>query len=119
LAGSTNPRERATLVGRLGALGSGDVAQVDIAEAAAELSALADRAAAGEEVVLARAGRPVARITALAEIAPATKKPRRPGIARHWVLDHDALMAPTDPEDLDAAEGLHTDALGVTLSDRV
>jgi trans-aconitate 2-methyltransferase len=32
----------------------------------------------------------------------------------HWVLDHDALMAPTDPEDLDAAEGLHTDAFGVT-----
>jgi antitoxin (DNA-binding transcriptional repressor) of toxin-antitoxin stability system len=105
----TAPRGRATLVEEPSALGSGEVAQVDIAEAAAELSALADRAAAGEEIVLARAGRPVARVT-----APAPREPRRPGVARHWVIDDDALMAPMDPEDLDAAEGLHTDAFGLT-----
>jgi prevent-host-death family protein len=85
------------------------VAQINIAEAKAKLSALADRAAAGEEIILAKAGRPVARIMALAK-----KEPRRPGVARHWIFDHDALMAPSDPEDLDAAEGLHTDEVGIT-----
>ena len=89
------------------------MAQVNIAEAGAELAALVERAVAGEEIVLAEAGRPVARITALAP-----KEPRRPGVARHWVIDHDALMAPTDPEDLDAAEGLHTDEFGLTLPGR-
>ena len=38
---------------------------VDIGRAKATLSALADRAAAGEEIILARAGKPVARLTAL------------------------------------------------------
>ena len=36
---------------------------VNIAQAKATLSALVDRAAAGEEIVLARAGKPLARLT--------------------------------------------------------
>lgn len=86
------------------------MATVNIAEAKAKLSALADRAAAGEEIILAKAGKPVARITSL----PA-KEPRRPGVARHWQVDDAALLAPTSPEDLDAAGGLHADMLGITL----
>jgi prevent-host-death family protein len=85
------------------------MAQVNIAQAKATLSALVDRAAAGEEIVLARAGKPIARLTAL----PAAR-PRQPGVARHWILDDAALLEPTDPEDLDWAEGVHADPLGVT-----
>ena len=43
---------------------------VNIYEAKAKLSSLIERAQAGEEVVIARAGKPVAR---LAPIAPATE----------------------------------------------
>jgi prevent-host-death family protein len=40
---------------------------VNIYEAKTHLSRLLDRAAAGEEIIIARAGRPVARLVALAE----------------------------------------------------
>lgn len=79
---------------------------VNIAEAKAKLSALADRAAAGEEIVLAKAGRPLARIVPLAE-----REPRRPGAWRH-LLEEDGppLEAfATDDEDLDWAEGRYDD----------
>ena len=39
---------------------------VNVHEAKTQLSRLLDRAAAGEEIVVARAGRPVARLVALA-----------------------------------------------------
>jgi prevent-host-death family protein len=86
---------------------------VNIAQAKATLSALVDRAAAGEEIVLARAGKPIARLTALP-----TDSPRQPGVARHWALDDAALLAPTDPDDIDWAEGAHADQLGVTRRGR-
>ncbi len=50
---------------------------VNIAEAKARLSALIEAAERGEEVVLARAGKPVARITAFA-----AKPARRFGILK-------------------------------------
>lgn len=75
---------------------------VNLTKAKATLSALVDRAAAGEEIVLAKAGRPVARIVPL----PLTEQgPRRPGVAAHWLIDDAALLAPTEPDDLDAADG--------------
>jgi prevent-host-death family protein len=43
------------------------IKSVNIAEAKAHLSALVDRAAAGEEIILSKAGRPIARLVALAE----------------------------------------------------
>jgi prevent-host-death family protein len=49
---------------------------VNVYEAKTHLSQLLDRAAAGEEIVIARAGRPVARLVALAE--PASRR-RIPG----------------------------------------
>lgn len=39
--------------------------EVDVNEAKAQLSRLIDRAATGEEIVIARSGRPVARLIAL------------------------------------------------------
>lgn len=55
---------------------------VNIAEAKARLSALIEAAERGEEVVLARAGKPVARISAYA-----ANTMRRPGILKElgWV----------------------------------
>jgi prevent-host-death family protein len=48
---------------------------VNIYEAKTHLSQLVDRAAAGEEIVIARAGRPVARLVALAEPTPRRRIP--------------------------------------------
>lgn len=82
---------------------------VNIAQAKARLSALVDRAAAGEEIVLCKAGRPVARIAPLAERAP-----RVPGVRRAWQVPDEVFLEPLDEADLDAADGLTTDALGVS-----
>jgi prevent-host-death family protein len=48
---------------------------VNVYEAKTHLSQLLDRAAAGEEIVIARAGRPVARLVALAEPGIQRRKP--------------------------------------------
>lgn len=82
---------------------------VNIAEAKAHLSALVDRAAAGEEIVLSRAGRPVARLMPLAE-----RIPRQPGVRREWQIPDDLFLEPADEEDLEAAEGAGTDAIGIS-----
>ncbi len=49
---------------------------VNIHEAKTQLSRYVDQAAAGEEIIIARAGKPVARLVALAE----TSKPRPLGV---------------------------------------
>jgi len=48
--------------------------QVNIAEAKAKLPELLDRALGGEEIVIARAGKPLARLAPLRK-----KRPRKPG----------------------------------------
>jgi prevent-host-death family protein len=84
---------------------------VNIAEAKAKLSALVDRVAAGEEIILCRAGRPVARLMPLAERAP-----RQPGMLRDWQIPDDLFLEPADEEDLRAAEGADTDEFGISQS---
>jgi prevent-host-death family protein len=83
---------------------------VNIAAAKAHLSALVDRAAAGEEIILSRAGRPVARLMPLEE-----QTPRQPGARRHWQIPDDLFLEPMDEEDLRAAEGADTDEYGLSL----
>jgi prevent-host-death family protein len=84
--------------------------QVNIAEAKAKLSALLDQALAGEDVVIARAGNPLARLV------PIEKRTRRKsGAWRGWKISNEALFEPMDPEDLDAVEGKHSDEFGITL----
>ena len=82
---------------------------VNLAEAKAKLSALVDRAAAGEEIILSRAGRPVARLMPLAE-----QTPRQPGILRDWQIPDDLFLQPAAEEDLRAAEGADTDEFGLS-----
>jgi prevent-host-death family protein len=83
---------------------------VSLTEAKAKLSALVDRAAAGEEILVSRAGRPVARLMPLAK-----SPPRHPGICRHWSIPEELFLEPMDEEDLRAAEGAGTDEYGITL----
>jgi len=85
--------------------------QVNIAEAKAKLSALLDRALAGEEIVIARAGKPLARLVPME-----TMTRRKPGAWRGWAADipTEVFLAPMDPEDLDAAEGKFSDEFGIT-----
>jgi prevent-host-death family protein len=80
---------------------------VNIAEAKAHLSALVDRAAAGEEIILSKAGRPAARLVPLAE-----RSPRQVGIRREWQIPDNLFLEPADEDELRAAEGAGTDALG-------
>lgn len=81
---------------------------VNVGEAKAHLSELLDRAAAGEEIVIARAGMPLARLAPLEKRAP-----RHPGALADWDIPDDLFLEPADPADLDAAERLHTDEFGV------
>jgi prevent-host-death family protein len=78
---------------------------VNIAEAKARLSALVDRAAAGEEITLCRAGRPVARLVPLAEGVA-----REAGVRWDWNVPDELFLEPAEEADLAAAEGSHTDA---------
>ncbi|GAC1331015.1 MAG: hypothetical protein NVSMB13_19260 [Mycobacteriales bacterium] len=71
--------------------------QVNVYDAKAQLSRLLDQVAAGEDVVIARAGRPVARLVPY--VRPTS--PRQPGAWRDRVQlaeDFDVL-----PPDIDAA----------------
>jgi prevent-host-death family protein len=82
---------------------------MNVAEAKAHLSALIDRAAAGEEIILCKSGRPVARLVPLEH-----RKAREPGVRRDWQIPDEAFLEPTDEEELAAAEGAATDALGLS-----
>ncbi len=87
------------------------MASVNIAEAKAKLSELLDRALAGEDVVIARAGNPLARLVPLAQ-----PKLRKPGLLRDWKIPSDVFLEPMEPEDLDAAEGKFSDEFGISRS---
>ena len=68
---------------------------VNIHEAKTHLSRFVDQAAAGDEIVIARAGRPVARLVAL---APAKSQPRPLG------LGNDRFTLPKNFDSLHASE---------------
>ena len=74
--------------------------QVNIHEAKTHLSRLVDEASRGEEIVIARAGKPVARLVALA----ATPEPRRPGLLKGKIRIADDFDAPLPEEVLASFE---------------
>ena len=86
--------------------------QINVAEAKAKLSELLDRAVAGEEIVIARAGKPLARLVPIE-----AKQPRQKGAWRGWAADvpTEVFLEPMEPEDLDAAEGKFSDEFGISL----
>ena len=76
---------------------------VDIHAAETHLSRLVDAAAAGEEIVIARAGKPVARLVALEKPAP---RPRQLGtLAGKLGRIPDNFDDPLPDDLLDAFEG--------------
>ena len=83
-------------------------APINIAEAKAHFSELVTRASEGEEIVIARSGKPLAKLVPL----PEGKKPRRIGIAKHWKIPDEAFE-PLDPETQAIMEGQATDEFGI------
>ncbi|MGQ0467056.1 MAG: type II toxin-antitoxin system Phd/YefM family antitoxin [Sporichthyaceae bacterium] len=73
--------------------------QVNVAEAKTQLSQLLARAEAGEEVVIARAGKPVVRL------APVEKPRREFGFMPHVKIADEDLFAPMSDEELALWEG--------------
>lgn len=87
--------------------------QVTAAELKANLSELLDRAAAGEETLITRHGKPVARLLPLAS---EKREPRKPGALKGLLTyDNEKLWAPMTEEELAGWEGAYSDAWGITL----
>lgn len=74
---------------------------VNIYEAKTQLSKLVDQAAAGEDIIIARNGKPVVRITTLKP----EKLPLRPGLLKGKIWIADDFDAPLPDEILAAFEG--------------
>jgi prevent-host-death family protein len=68
---------------------------VNIYEAKTQLSRLVDRAAAGEDIVIGRAGKPLVRLVPVDDMTP-----RQPGLLKGVVIP-DALFDPLSDEELD------------------
>lgn len=74
---------------------------VNVHEAKTHLSRLLERAHAGEEIILAKAGKPYARLMPLESPHPK----RQPGGLEGLVIDDAAFFDPLPDEELDAWEG--------------
>ena len=73
--------------------------QVNIYDAKTKLSALLDKAIAGEEVVIARAGKPLARLMPLTAVATRSGV-RLGGLKRAGLKLHKDFHAPLTDDDL-------------------
>ena len=83
---------------------------INVAEAKAKLSSLIDRAAAGEEIVIARAGKPLARLVPL-EVMP---KRQFGSMRDRWAhIADDLFLLPATEEELRWAEGHYQDREGL------
>lgn len=70
---------------------------INLNEAKAHLSRLVDAAVAGEEIIIAKAGKPVVRLVPVDELAP-----RQPGIAKGRTTE--AFFEPLPEQELAAWE---------------
>ncbi len=70
---------------------------INLNEAKANLSRLVDAAAAGEEIIIAKAGKPMVRLAPIENLAP-----RQPGIAKGRL--NDAFFEPLPERELSAWE---------------
>jgi len=75
--------------------------QVNIHEAKTHLSRLVEEAAGGEDIIIAKAGRPVARLVALEPSRP----PRQFGLLKDEIWIADDFDAPLPEEILELFEG--------------
>lgn len=79
---------------------------VNVHEAKTHLSKLLDRVRAGEEIVLAKAGKPYAKLVPVE--APAKPKRRQPGGLEHLGPIPDSFFDPLPEDELDAWEGKYS-----------
>jgi prevent-host-death family protein len=87
--------------------------KVTAAELKAHLSEVLDRAAAGEETLITRHGKPVAR---LAPVVAERLQPRKPGRWKGLIeIPDDLFLQPLDEAELAAWEGAHSDEWGISL----
>lgn len=84
--------------------------QINIHEAKTHLSKLLQRVIAGEEIVIAKAGKPVAKIVPIEQ----KKVTRRPGSAKGQVWIAPDFNAPLPDEILDAFDGSTRDSFEST-----
>ena len=75
--------------------------QINVHEAKTHLSKILDRVSAGEEIIIAKAGKPVARLVPLSPDA----RPRVAGTYRGRVEIADDFEAPLPEDVLDSFEG--------------
>lgn len=82
----------------------------NVHEAKTHFSKLLERAHAGEEIIVAKAGKPYAR---LVKIEAAPKPKRQPGRFKHLLRDvpSDVWFEPMSDDDLDAWEGKYSNIL--------
>lgn len=78
------------------------MATVNIHAAKTQLSRLVEQAAAGEEIIIAKAGKPVAKLGPLAQSA---QKKRRLGLLAGRITVPDDFDAPLPADVLDVFEG--------------
>jgi prevent-host-death family protein len=74
---------------------------ISVYDAKTNLSRLLDRAAGGEEIVITRNGRPVAKLVA----ATAARKPRKLGMLKGHIRIRKTFDAPLPNDVLDTFEG--------------
>jgi prevent-host-death family protein len=74
---------------------------INIHDAKTHLSRLVDRAAAGDDIVIARAGKPIARLTKIE--APDDAGPRKPGMFADIKIS-DSFFDPLSEDELAAWE---------------
>ena len=68
---------------------------VNVHSARARLSELLERAARGEEIILAKRGKPIARLVPVED-----REPRRPGLAKGRLTD--AFFEPLPPDEIES-----------------
>ena len=73
---------------------------VNVHDAKTNLSSLLQRVEAGEEITIARAGQPVAKL-----IPVTRQKPRVPGLGKGTITIHDSFFDPLPDDLLRAFEG--------------
>lgn len=73
---------------------------INIHEAKTHLSRIVDEVAAGSEVVIAKAGKPMARLNPVTQVA----RPKKLGLLKGKIKIPDNFNAPLDPDVIDRFE---------------
>lgn len=84
---------------------------INLYEAKTHLSKLVERAADGEEIIIAKAGKPRARLVPL----PAAREPRKPGALKGQIWVADDFDDPLPPEILAGFMGEDPDDPDVSI----